>query len=140
MDKVENLEDIAVVKEIGTGFVLVEMMRTGACDTCAMTGLCHGHDKTVSHRIVTDNEYDIGDKVKINISANLRVASSLFIFLFPVLMMILFYSLSRYLFEITDGISILISFAGLIISGFTIYLVDKKVAKKLNFEIIELLD
>jgi len=140
MEKVENLEDIAVVKETGEDYVLVEMMRTGACDTCAMTGLCHGHDKSIKHKIITDNEYSIGDKVKIDISANLRVASSLFIFLFPVLMMILFYSLSRYVFIFADGISILISFAGLIISGFTIYLVDKKVAKKLKFEIIELLD
>ncbi|RLC51963.1 MAG: hypothetical protein DRH79_05450 [Candidatus Cloacimonadota bacterium] len=140
MDKVENLEDIAVVKETGEYYVLVEMMRTGACDTCAMNGLCHGHDKTVTHKIITDNEYTIGDKVKIDISAKLRIASSLFIFLFPVLMMILFYSLSRYLFYLTDGISILISFAGLIISGFTIYLVDKKVGRKLKFEIIELLD
>ena len=140
MEKVENLEDIAVVKETGEDYVLVEMMRTGACDTCAMTGLCHGHDKSIKHKIITDNEYSIGDKVKIDISANLRVASSLFIFLFPVLMMILFYSLSRYVFIFADGISILISFAGLIISGFTIYLVDRKVAKKLRFEIIELLD
>ena len=139
MDKVQNLEDVAIVKEIGNNFVLVEMMRTGACDTCAMNGFCHGHDKTVTHKIITDNEYQIGDMVKINISANLRVASSLFIFLFPVLMMILFYSIARYTLHLIDGFSILISFAGLIISGFVIYLVDKKFAKKMKFEIIEYL-
>jgi len=137
MDKIQNIDDAAIVREIGEGFVQVEMIRSGSCGSCGLSGFCHGQDKTITHRIITESKYTIGDIVKIDISPGLRIKTSLLVFLFPILSMILFFSLARYVLILTEPISILISFAGLILSGIIIYLIDKKIAAKVGFEIVE---
>ena len=137
MDKAQNLEDAAIVREIGKGCIKVEMIRSGSCSSCGLSGFCHGQEKTITHKIFTESIYAVGDMVKVDISPGVRIKSSLLVFLFPILAMILFFSLARYVLFLSEPISILISFAGLILSGIIIYFIDKKIASEINFEIIE---
>ncbi len=133
----DKLEDVAEVKEVHAEYVLVEMLRSGSCNSCGLSGFCHGQDRSVRHKIMTEKKFNVGDKVKINISPSLRVASSLLVFLVPILAMIMFYSIFRYIFVFSDPISILAAFCGLALSGFIIYKIDKKIEKKIKFEITE---
>lgn len=137
MDNEQNLEDMAIVRETGEGFVLVEMQRSGACSSCGLSSFCHGMNTTITHKIKTDEQLSVGDKVKVNIAPELRIKSSLLIFLLPIFSMISFFCISRYAFNLSEPLSILFSFFGLVISGVVLYLVDKKMAEAVNFQIVE---
>ena len=130
-------EDLAVVKEMKDGFVYIEMQTSGSCDKCAMHGVCHGMDKKLQHKIKTDMELSEGDFIRVHVSASMRIFSSFIIFIFPILSMLLFYGLGKYLFRFSENFSILFSFTGLMLSGITIYFIDKKYTEKIKFEIIE---
>lgn len=132
-----NLEDLAVVTAVENGFITVQMKTTAACGSCGMSGFCHGKDQKSTHNIHTDRIFKIGDVVRIEIKPALRIYSALSVFLLPILFMITFYCLSRYVLGISENISILLAFLGLFFGGFTVYLLDKKFGKKIKFEIIE---
>jgi positive regulator of sigma E activity len=134
---IEELEDIAVVRAVQGTTVTVEMMKTGACDSCAMSGVCVGHDKTVQHTIQTDRQLAVGDTVRVSVSPGMRIFSSVIIFLFPILCMILFYLVSRYVVHTSENLAILLSFVGLLLSGLVVYGVDKKCASRIRIEIVE---
>jgi positive regulator of sigma E activity len=125
-------EDLAVVKKIIDGFIFIEMQTNVSCDKCAMHSVCQGADRKIRHKIKTE-----GDLIKVQVSASMRVFSSFIIFIFPILSMLLFYGLGKYLFWFSENFSILFSFAGLMLSGITIYFIDKKYTEKIIFKIIE---
>ncbi len=132
----ENLqEDLAVVKEVNGNEVTIEIMKEGSCDSCAMHGVCAGHDKTFTHTIKTDLKLKKDDVVRFNIAAPVRIFSSFIIFVFPILMMILFYFIAHSVIKTTEGTAILITFIGFILSGIIVYFIDKKFGKKVNFTI-----
>ena len=131
----ENHEDIAVVRRTEKNFVHVEVERTGSCDGCAISGICNADDKIIMHKINTDLKLKIGDKVQVNIKPSLRVFSSFIVFIIPILTMLLFYLISKYLLNLIEGLSIIISMFGLLLSGLFIYIIDKIFVNKLNFKI-----
>jgi len=65
----------------------------------------------------------------------LRIFSSFVVFIFPILLMLSFYLISKYLFILNEDLSIVISLFGLLISGLFIYLIDKKFENKLSFKV-----
>lgn len=132
----ENHEDIAVVRKIENNYVYVEVERAGSCEGCAVSLICNSNDKTIIHRIKTDLKLNINDKVKVDIAPSLRILSSFTVFIFPILTMLVFYLLSKYLFILNEDLSIVISLFGLLLSGLVIYLIDKKFENKLNFKIV----
>lgn len=133
----EYQEDIAIVKKYKNGITLVEIQKSEACNSCPMSKVCMGKDKSILHKITTDMQLEIGDLVKIYISPGVKIFSSFIIFIFPVLSMIFFYFSGKYIFKLTENFSILLSFAGLFLSGVIIYIIDKKYSKKIHFEIVE---
>ena len=131
----ENHEDIAVVRKTEKNFVHVEVERTGSCDGCAISGICNADDKIIMHKISTDLKLKIGDKVQVNIEPSLRVFSSFVVFIIPILTMLSFYLISKYLLNLNEDLSIIISMFGLLLSGLFIYIIDKIFVNKLNFKI-----
>ncbi len=131
----ENHEDIAVVRKTEKDFVHVEVERTGSCEGCAVSGICNSDDKIIMHKIKTELQLKIGDRVRVNIETSLRIFSSFVVFIIPILTMLSFYLISKYLFNLNEDLSIIISMFGLLLSGLFIYIIDKIFAKKLNFKI-----
>jgi len=131
----DNHEDIAVVRKIEENIVQVEIERTGSCEGCAASGICNSNNKIILHKIKTDLKLKIGDKVQVNIAPSLRVFSSFVVFIIPIITMLSFYLISKYLFKLNEDLSIIISLLGLLLSGLFIYLIDKKFANKLSFKI-----
>jgi len=131
----DNHEDIAVVRKIEENIVQVEIERTGSCEGCAVSGICNSNNKIILHKIKTDLKLKIGDKVQVNIAPSLRVFSSFVVFIIPIITMVSFYLISKYLFKLNEDLSIIISLLGLLLSGLFIYLIDKKFANKLSFKI-----
>ncbi|MDA3813574.1 MAG: SoxR reducing system RseC family protein [Candidatus Cloacimonetes bacterium] len=131
----DNHEDIAVVRKIEANIVQVEIERTGSCEGCAVSGICNSNNKIILHKIKTDLKLMIGDKVQVNIAPSLRVFSSFVVFIFPIITMVSFYLISKYLFILNEDLSIVISLLSLLLSGLFIYLIDKKFENKLSFTI-----
>jgi len=136
----ENHEDIAVVKSVKDNYAQVEIERTGSCKGCAVSGFCNSSDRTILHRIKTDKDLKIGDRVQVNIAPTLRILSSFVVFITPILSMLIFYLSSKYIFTLNEDLSIVISMVGLLLSGLLIYYIDKKFANKLSFTIIKKLE
>ena len=130
-------EDTAIVKKIENNKVTVEIQRTGACEHCAIKGICGAGNKNIQHQIQTDLNLKIGDLVKIHISASSKIFSSFILFIFPILVMIIFYIFGKYLFRFNEDFSIIFSIFGLLFSGIFIYYIDKKYEKRINLKIIE---
>jgi positive regulator of sigma E activity len=133
----ENHEDIAIVTAIQKSVITVELTKSGACNSCAMRGICMGKNASVQHDIESDLPLQIGDSVRIFIEPKYKLLSSFLLFIFPILVMILIYLLCFFVFNWQESISILITFASLIPSGIFIYLIDKKLRHKLQGKILE---
>jgi len=136
MENNTEQQDRAEVIEVFKGGVVVEMEKSGSCDSCAIHGVCAGSDKTFRHRLKTDMPLKKGDLLELTISSEIKILSSFVVFILPVLSMILFYFLAKFALGVSENFSILISFAGLLLSGIFIYVLDKKFADKIKFEII----
>ncbi len=133
----DNHEDIAIVRKIEENFVLVEVERSGSCDGCAVSGICNSNERIILHKIKTEHKFTIGDKVRVDIAPSLRIFSSFIVFIFPIITMLLFYLISKYVLIFNEDLSIVISLFGLLLSGLFIYLIDKKYESKLSFKIIK---
>ncbi len=131
----DNHEDIAIVRKIEENIVQVEIERTGSCEGCAVSGICNSNNKIILHKIKTDLKLKIGDKVQVNIAPSLRVFSSFVVFIIPIITMLSFYLISKYLFKLNEDLSIVFSLLGLLLSGLFIYFIDKKFANKLSFKV-----
>lgn len=131
----DNHEDIAIVRKIEENIVQVEIERTGSCEGCAVSGICNSNNKIILHKIKTDLKLKIGDKVQVNIAPSLRIFSSFVVFIIPIITMLSFYLISKYLFKLSEDLSIVFSLLGLLLSGLFIYFIDKKFANKLSFKI-----
>jgi len=132
----ETQEDIAVVKSVDDKTVTIQIKKTDSCKSCSMKGVCGTSSKPIEHKIKTDLELKVGDRVKVYLSPGVKILSSFIIFVFPILLMILFYFLGKILLN-SENLAILISIIGLLFSGIIIYFIDKKYAKKIHFEIVE---
>ncbi len=141
MTEIEQAEEeIAVIKEVFDDEVLIQIERKGACRSCSLNMLCMGGENKAEFRIRTALNLKPGDRVKLNIKPESRLISSFLIFVFPILMMIIFFVTAHYLLSLSEGISIVISLAGLLFSGFIIKYIDKKSSEKISVEIVEKLD
>jgi positive regulator of sigma E activity len=130
-------EDTAIVKECGDGYAVIEIQKTESCKSCGMNSICGKGASNSQCRVKTDILLNPGDRVKIYVSGGIRIISSLILFIFPILMMIIFYLIAKYVMHFTENFSILSSFLGLLLSGISIYLIDKKLADKVNIVIVE---
>lgn len=133
----EYQEDSALVVEVNKGVVTVEIAKTGACQSCRLSGICVGKNQSLRHRISTEMDLQPGDRVKLHISAGVKLLSSFLIFVMPIIFMILFYFSAKHIFGFREEFAIIASFAGLLLSGILIYLADKRFAGKIHFEIVE---
>lgn len=135
----EDREEIAVVKEVRRDGVVIEIAKGGGCDSCAISGVCMGKDNIVTHFVYTDRKLNVGDRVRFEVNPATRIGSAALLFLFPLVMLVAFYLLAKYVVGWSENISIISSFGGLLLSGLIIWRFDRMLGHKINFEIVEVL-
>jgi positive regulator of sigma E activity len=133
----QSIEDIGIVTNVKKNVATVEIQKGGGCKSCSVSGICGGNEKTVVHKIQTDLELKEGDRVRLFVSSGVKLFSSFIVFIFPILMMIVFYLAGKYILSFNENFSILFSILGILVSGILIYIIDKKYANKIHFEIAE---
>lgn len=127
-------EDIGIVKSYENGIATIEVIPTGACDSCAINGICAGKDKKIEHKIPYDKPLKVNDRVEIEIKAADRVFSSFLVFLFPLIVMVIFYVLARYALGLAEKWGILISMLSLLLSGTILKIIDKNTKLKIKIK------
>ncbi len=133
----DNMEETAVVREVRKNGVVIEITKGGGCEHCGMSGMCLGKDHVARHFVPTDRTFRVGDRVHFEVNPVTRIKASLLLFLFPLVLMVVFYVAARYLVGWSENIAILCSFAGLLASGFIIWHIDRLVGDKVVFEIVD---
>ena len=109
--------------------VWVERMSLEGCKSCAMSGVC-GSKNTPQLKFKNDAAYQKGDIVLIHISSSTRLMSSFMIFIVPVILLMLTFSLFFYVIRMSEAISIIAGFMSLLLSALIVILYDKFQAKK----------
>jgi positive regulator of sigma E activity len=126
-------EDIGTVTAINGKEITVEIEKGGGCKSCGMKGLCGSDNKPVVLHFQTDDTYQIGDRVNVSISSGIRILSSLLVFVFPLLALFGFYFIGK---SFTNELgSIITGFAGMILAFVIIRFLDKKIAKRIDFQL-----
>jgi positive regulator of sigma E activity len=133
----EHEEDLGIVTKIEGKLATVVLSKSGACDHCAISGICMGKNSSVTHQIETEFALHIGDTVRIFIEPKYKLLSSFLVFIFPIIIMILAYLVSFYVFQFSEKISIGITLCSFLVSGLIVYFIDKKLQHKLKVKILE---
>lgn len=133
-EKIEAKSDLALVVKVESDKIFVQVV-TDSCKSCAISGMCKVKDKIESFKVKDASSYKVGDYAEILISSGSRIFSAFMIFIFPIIIMILFYLAASLLFKLSEGYSIIASFTGLIFGGFLLWIFDKKLGKKMKYEI-----
>ena len=120
------METGIVKKVIDTNTALVSIVIRGECSSCkAQKTCCDGvGDPTGEVEVKFNDDIKEGDEVNIDIKPQLRILTSIIIFLIPVVFLFAFYFLGFTLFK-SEGIATLFSFLGLGISFLLIFVFFK---------------
>ena len=90
-----------VVVENNKGNLLVSVMRNEACGSCAANGTC-GQKKETLIKIFCPDDIKVGDKVKLESKASDINKYSIYVYIFPVIMMVLGAFLANLFFKNTN--------------------------------------
>ncbi|MBN2546123.1 MAG: SoxR reducing system RseC family protein [Spirochaetes bacterium] len=132
----ENYDTGIIEKIIDKNNVLVKVLTKGECSSCSSKEGCRitlFMDKNNLIEAKYNEELKIGDKVYIIINGVNRVISSLLVFAFPIISLIIFYIIGNLLFD-KEILAILSSLTGLIIAFLIVYILLKYNKKFQNFK------
>lgn len=124
---------IGVVTKYENGVATVQMDVQGGCASCGMHGVCGTHDNCVEHKIHTDIELQIGDRVIIYIDPSKRIYSALLLFIFPIVNLVIFYYIASMF--VNETYSIIFGFVGLVVAFIINRVIDRLWGKKITYVI-----
>lgn len=129
----EQNADLGIVTAIAGNRITVEIEKGGGCKSCGMKNLCGVSNSNLVLQFDTSDQYNIGDKVVISVSAGIRVFSALIVFGLPLAILFLTFMAARLLFN--ELVSVGMAFAGFAMSFLIIKLIDKRIANHIEFQL-----
>jgi positive regulator of sigma E activity len=129
----EHSVDTGIVTHIQGKKITVEIAKGGGCKSCSMHGLCGTNSTPIVLSFITDAEYQIGDKVNVSVGTNIKLLSSVIVYLLPLVALFAFFLIARSFMQELGAV--LCGFIGLILSFLLIRVIDKKIGKHINFEL-----
>ena len=131
----ESSEDIGTITSITGNKITVEIPKGGGCKSCSMHGICGTNSTPIILTFDTDGTYRMGDKVRVSVSSNIKLLSTVIVYLLPLAALFAFYLIARnYMQELG---AILAGFIGLCLSFLVVRFLDKKIGKHINFQLGE---
>lgn len=120
------MEKGIVKKIINDQYYIVKILLQEECNNCQIKEHCHGHGDDIRElRIKSYRKLNIDDEVEIFIKPQIRIVTSILIFLFPILCAFIFYFMSFELFKI-EFISIISSFLGIVLAFLIVFIIVRK--------------
>ena len=130
--------DLGKVIAVNGSNYQVELIRSESCGACSLKGLCFKKDEATVFELESEQVFQVGDIVSLEIAPAARIASALLIFGLPLVLLFVVFLLVRPHFS--EIISILISFAAMACSFVIIGWVDKRYGNRIKVEMGELHD
>lgn len=130
--------DLGKVIAVDGSSYRVELIRSESCSACSLKGLCLGKDETTVFELESEQKFQVGDVVSLEIAPAARIGSALLIFGLPLLLLFVVFLMVRPHFS--EIISIAISFAALAFGFVIVRWVDKRYGNRLKVEMGEVHD
>ncbi len=127
-----NTKNIGLVKSIKGDFAFIELKRSAACKTCIGKSLCWtGKDnQSIIYKVKNSLNARTGDNIQLSFEPKTRILSSFIVYIFPLLLMMSGYIISKFLLILSEDISILIGLGFLLTSFFIIRQINNCFEKK----------
>jgi positive regulator of sigma E activity len=129
----DTSEDIGIVTAVDGNKITVEIPKGGGCKSCSMHGICGTNSTPIILTFGSDGTYKTGDKVIISVSANIKLLSSVIVYLLPLVALFAFFLVARSFMQ--ELASIVIGFIGLCLSFLVVRWLDRKIGKRINFQL-----
>ncbi len=134
----ESADSVGIVRSIKKGIAEVEVIAGGGCSSCSMSLVCGSTKKNIKFSAKASDKVKVNDKVRIELISGSKVLSALFVFLVPVLFMILGYIIGTAV-GLNEGFSVLIAMGMLAFSLIPVKLIDKVYGRRISYEVAEIL-
>ena len=123
--------DVGTVVDIQNGLALVTYSRSDACNTCKLKAFCFqkGGDVTTLTMKNTLNA-KTGDKIKFEISPQIRILSSFLVFILPIIFMIGSYFICKSAIGLSESVSIIVSLVSIAVAFIVVKIIDGQIKKK----------
>jgi positive regulator of sigma E activity len=129
----EASEDIGIVTSVNGNSITVEIPKVGGCKSCQMHGICGTNSTPIILTFETSDIYIIGDKVIISVSTSIKMLSSVIVYLLPLAALFTCFIIARSFMQELGAI--LVGFIGLCLSFWGVRFLDKKIGKRMNFQL-----
>lgn len=133
----EHVDHDGIIKEINGNEIKVSIISIAACASCAIQNVCNPSDakeKIFSIRSKNANEFNIGEKVKLTVSAGKGLLAVFLSYILPVIIIFAFIIVALTL-GMGEGISALVALGATAIYFLIIFLTRKKAEESFNFSI-----
>ena len=131
-----KIEHQGIIESIDMNHITVRILQTSACSDCHVKSLCsssESKEKLIDIYNVNPDKYHKGDKVKVCGSLTMGRNAILLAFDIPLLLMILWVFIAKYLLNLQEG-EIVVGIAILLSTYyFFIKIFDSKISKKFIF-------
>ena len=125
----DEVTEKGIVKAVDGKKITITRLDSNSCGSCGMHGIC-GIKNQPEFVVFSETDVSVGDTIDLIVSPSAKILSAFLVFMLPIIFMFIFYIVAQYLLNFNEKLSILISFAGLLISGIFIKFFDKKLAKR----------
>ncbi|MCK4358066.1 MAG: SoxR reducing system RseC family protein [Candidatus Cloacimonetes bacterium] len=127
----EITNEIGIVVNIKNNFAFVEVEKDKNCTNCQLKSLCFykGNEKTI-FKIINSLNAKKGDKISFVIEPKIRIFISFLIYIVPIIFLITTYSVCKYIFNISENLSIILAIISIPLCYFILKFIDKLFARK----------
>lgn len=119
------MKNKGLVKAINIDTIEVEIFKELSCSTC---NSCNSKTHGIKNFIYKNNDLKVGDIIEFEIETKKFLLISFLLYIFPILLMIIFYFIGQY-FNFSEGKLVLLSFIGLFFGLYIVYFLDKTKGK-----------
>lgn len=128
--KQQEVCDTGRVIELQNKHAIVEIENKRACNNCALSSFCLQNKKDdIRLKMKNTMNAKIGDKVKFEIPPGIKILSNFYVFILPLIIIIITYLFAKNIFNLSENLSIIISVLSLILSYFIIKYINRNFKK-----------
>lgn len=118
--------DTGIVLELQKNFAIVEIENKQACQNCGLRSFCLQNSKdNFCLKMQNTKNANIGDKVKFEIDPGIKILSNFYVFILPLILIIITYLLTKNILYLSENLAIILSVLSLILSYFIIKFINQ---------------
>lgn len=127
----EEVCDTGKVLDVQDDYAIVELENKDSCKNCGLVSFCNQNSNEKVHlKILNTKNVKKDDRVEIQIKPSIKLLSHFYIFILPLLVIILSYFFAKNVLHLSEDIVAILSFSSLILSYFIIKYINSIYKKR----------